>query len=260
MSGEIIGQAYSYQLLEELGSGLSSCVFKALRYDKGKYFEDLVALKILNSQTLDRLMKQEMVSLRAVSSPNLANMVAWDFCDGRPILVFEYVESVSLKQLVGRHELSLEEISELLRQIQQGLMDLSQAGVCHGDLSPENILIDCRGRVRLIDYGLGNVLGRLGTQPYVAPEVEQGVWANPTSDLFSLSVIGWELLKDRAGSTQVESCLWIWQSPAPSNRTWQKIEMDPCSPLSLAKKVQSLIHGGARTTQPLPSVYLGDFR
>ena len=251
MVGEIVGQAYGYRLIEELGSGRTSRVFKALRYDKARYFEDVVVIKVLDSQISDTLMRNEMMSLRSVQSPQLAAMLAWDFDGDQPILVFEYVESISLARLFEIEQLSGQQTQEILRQIQQGLIDLAEAGVCHGDLSLDNVLVDARGGVQLIDYGLGNVLGRVGTPPYIAPEVEQGAWANSASDMYSLGVIANQLLGTEARPTELLAAIVSWQKQDPFQRKWQNIKVNPSAREQLADKTRKILAGNNGGTQPL---------
>ncbi|MCB0384087.1 MAG: protein kinase [Bdellovibrionales bacterium] len=251
MEREICGQAFDYEWLDLLGEGGSSKVFKALRRDKNKYFQDLVVIKILKSRNSDQRTRQELGSLRAVQCVHVSPLLAWDFYQQHPILVFEYTDSVSLRELLQAHSLLPREIGEIARQVQIGLQSLSSVGLCHGDLSPGNILIDTVGRVRLIDYGLGNVVGRMGTYPFVAPEVLNGQWANATSDLYSLGVLVTHLLGETRWFSGLKRLAQQWCQEEPTNRSWQSITTCPRSQDSLGGKVRFLLRKGDRGTASL---------
>jgi serine/threonine protein kinase len=111
--------------------------------------------------------------------------------DGRPALILEYVDGVSLALFSQSCLLANDEVEEVLAQLEVAVLDLYKAGVFHGDLSPHNILIDGEGRLRLLDFGLANCAGgdiRL-TPEFAAPERHAGSPANLTADIFSIGRI-----------------------------------------------------------------------
>ncbi|MNX96505.1 Serine/threonine-protein kinase Pkn1 [compost metagenome] len=109
------------------------------------------------------------------------------------------------EHLDGRRPvLSCEEALDLVRQVGEALAYAHDQGVVHRDLKPENLMRD-GSRVTVLDFGLASLAGieqptevaPAGTPRYMAPEVLQGLAADPRSDVFSLAVVLYELLTGR---------------------------------------------------------------
>jgi serine/threonine protein kinase len=180
-----------YELLERLGEGGQGCVFKALRRDPATGLSEMVALKVLHSETAHSLWKQEFESLRRVRSPYCVQLLSFDRVEGRPALVLEFVDGVSLSHLGRSGLLSEEDIAEIVAQIEFALLELNQFGIFHGDLSPANVLVDRDGRIKLLDFGLANTGGpeTRVTPDFAAPERLAGGHPSLASDLYSLGAI-----------------------------------------------------------------------
>lgn len=191
-----------YQKLEALGDGSQGRVFKALRVDRASGLSATVALKILHSETAVELWKSEFESLRRVRSLYCVQVLYFDRVGGRPTLVLEYVDGLSLSHLGRTFLLDPDDVREISAQIQVGLQDLQEFGIPHGDLSPANVLIDRGGRIRLLDFGLANHGGprpRL-TPDFASPHRLAGGAPTLADDLFSLAKLEAYLLgKDAAG-------------------------------------------------------------
>ena len=180
-----------YKLLELLGEGGQGRVFKALRRDRETGLCETVALKVLHSETAVELWKQEFESLRKVRSPFCVQVLSFDRVQGRPALVLEFVDGVALTHLGRSCVLDDGDINEILAQLEAALKDLNHFEVFHGDLSPANVLIDCAGMVKLLDFGLANTGGaeaRL-TPEFAAPERLAGQQPDLSTDLYSLGAI-----------------------------------------------------------------------
>ena len=167
-------------------------VYRALRGSPP--FQQETALKIFDCDGPAFQAEWESLS-RASALPCCVNLLGAErFAGGKAALVLEFVNGVTLYDLIRRAELVQEEIACLMIQIYRGLKSLSAVGLVHGDLSLFNILLTAQGRIRFIDFGKGNGRGR-GTTPFTAPEVKAGFPADFTSDLFSLGVIEFFLKK-----------------------------------------------------------------
>jgi serine/threonine protein kinase len=184
-------RSIKYELLERLGEGGQGCVFKALRRDPVTGLSEMVALKVLHSETTHSLWRKEFESLKRVRSPYCVQVLSFDRVDGRPSLVLEFVDGASLNHLGRSGLLDESDIEEILSQIELALLDLNRSDIFHGDLSPGNVLIDREGSIKLLDFGLANSGGteaRL-TPDFASPERLAGEHPSLASDLYSLGAI-----------------------------------------------------------------------
>lgn len=115
----------------------------------------------------------------------------------------EFIDGVTLKQWLEEHpDAPVEEQLYLADQLLNGLRALHRADVIHGDLKPDNIMVDTQGLVRIVDFGSCHCRGMeqhvasipLGTRDYTAPELVDGESPSEQSDLFSAAVIIHEML------------------------------------------------------------------
>lgn len=115
----------------------------------------------------------------------------------------EFIDGVTLQQWLREHpDAAVEEKLYLADQLLNGVRALHRADVIHGDLKPDNIMVDTRGLVRIVDFGSCHCRGMeqhtssipLGTRHYSAPELVDGETPSEQSDLFSAAVIIHEML------------------------------------------------------------------
>lgn len=209
------------RLQELLGEGSQGRVFKALRRDRRTGLSQTVAVKILHSRNAVELWRNEFESLLRVRSPYCVQVLSFERVQGHPALVLEYVEGVTLRDLVNMSVLSLEEIAEIRIQIEVGLRDLAREKLFHGDLSPHNVMVDHEGRIRLFDFGLANSQtqhARL-TPEFAAPERLQGQKPSLNSDLFSLQRLEAFLKGDRQHERTEGSPSRRFSSPVQQQKT-----------------------------------------
>lgn len=216
-----------YENLELLGEGGQARVFKALRRDRASGLSDTVALKILHSETAVELWKKEFESLRKVRSPYCVQVMAFDRVRRRPALILEFVDGVSLLQLGRTCVLDPSDVREVCAQIEAGLKDLLAFGIVHGDLSPGNVMVDRKGQIKLLDFGLANTGGaqmRL-TPQFASPERMDGAAPTILDDLYSLR--------------QIESYL-LGRSLSPS-REWRAVPPNTNARERLSRKVDGFL-------------------
>jgi serine/threonine protein kinase len=185
-----------FQILELAGEGLNSHVYKALRTDASGTISQTVALKILKSKKEILFWRQEVESLLEVRSDFCVKVLGFEWVKDQPAVVLEWLEGVTLARLFETTEISQELAREILLQIQEGLVDLSLSGLCHGDLHMHNIFITREGRIKLIDFGRANAsrYKEQGTPQIMAPEIRfQNSSPNLWSDLYSLGQLGKQL-------------------------------------------------------------------
>ena len=185
-------KSFPYQIKEKLGEGLNAYVYKAVKEHPLRGPSQIVALKILKSKTCVKKWRKEFQTLSSISSPYCVSVLGWEILNSKLSLVLEWVEGVTLRDLFLMKEMKEEEILFLCWQIQQGLIDLREAGSYHGDLSPLNVLINTYGQVKLIDFGLSYLEESFFTssfqvtKEFAAPEILMGKKPDYFSDLYSL--------------------------------------------------------------------------
>lgn len=181
-------QGLKYRILFSFKQNSSKQIFKAVRENKTEELQQEVLLKIFLDE--EQSYKWEFESLSQVSSPYCVRLLGFENFGDKKALILEYINGVSLFQLMNIFFLKPEEINHILVSIYKGLEDLSKQGLCHGDLSLDNVLIDENAHIKLIDFGKANYEQDIqGTPPFSAPEIFKGVRASFLSDLYSLGVI-----------------------------------------------------------------------
>lgn len=229
--------AVSYDLQENLGEGLNSVVYKARRSDPYRRLHQTVALKILKSRNMVDVWKNEFASLERIQHRNCVRVFGFDWIEGRPALILEYVQGVSLRQLCLHGPLPRPWAFEILAQVQAGLNSMKEHGVCHGDLSPNNVMIDFSGCVKILDFGWCSGRGSVRATPdFAAPELLTGSAPGFASDLYSIGALEKLLLQTESPRLNLNPQL---RPPitAPPN---------PRRQLSLGRHVKGLVEHRAR--------------
>ncbi len=205
----LIGTVLSgrYRLDGKLGSGGMSTVYLAL----DQTLQRQVAAKVLHREMSDQpdqleRFRREARAVAQVSHPNVVSVIdAGNDVDGHPYIVFEYVEGETLKQRIDRlGRLPLDEAAAYAIEIGRGLQAAHHAGMVHRDVKPQNVLIDTEGRAKVTDFGIAlsqeadglTRTGRvLGTTDYVSPEQAMGKEVDQRSDVYSLGILLYEMLR-----------------------------------------------------------------
>ena len=228
------------KLGRELGCGEQGRVFEGLRVDPATGLRQVVAVKVLHSGTAVDLWRQEFSSLAGVRSPHCVRVLSFERVDGRPALILEYVRGVSLAEWRRSEWGEYADAREILAQVHAGLRDLADQDSVHGDLSPKNVMIDDRGQIRLLDFGLANGSGERTrcTPEFAAPERTLGLPPDYRSDLYSLARLGQYLADDFDAGDLL--------SVEPERRTPPTEHSDPDRAVALGVKVNALLARAAR--------------
>jgi len=136
--------------------------------------------------------------------PNIATVFDYGEDDGTAYLVMELVPGQPLSRIIAeRAPLSAPETSSILAQAATALEAAHQGGVVHRDVKPANIIITPSGTTKLTDFGISRAIDTapltqtgqvLGTAQYLSPEQALGQSATASSDIYSLGVVGYEML------------------------------------------------------------------
>ena len=197
-----------YKVLQEIGRGGMAVVYLARQPE----LERLVALKEMHGplvgdpQFARRFVREARIAA-SLSHPNIVTIHDVDGGD-TPFIAMEYLEAGSLRGSVGR--LTLAQCCGILQDVLAGLEHAEHVGVVHRDLKPENLLLTQHGRVKIADFGLAKATNGgpslsvltgtgqvLGTPAYMAPEQITGEAVGPSTDLYAVGCIAYELLTGR---------------------------------------------------------------
>jgi eukaryotic-like serine/threonine-protein kinase len=227
--GELIAGRYEVDRL--LGRGGMSSVYKA----HDTLLERNVALKILHERHLEddeyvERFRREARVVAQLSHPNIVTVIDRGEADGKPFIVFEYVDGQTLDELVGtRGALPVDQALEIAIAIARGLAFAHRHGLVHRDVKPQNILLNGDRQPKVTDFGIARSLDVqkgvtqtgtvLGTSNYIAPEQASGDGASVQSDVYSLGVVLFELLTGSVpfvGENFVTVAMQHINEPAPS--------------------------------------------
>ena len=150
-----------------------------------------------------RFLREARLAAR-LSHPNIVGVYDAGAENGIPYIVMEYVEGETVSDLVRRRgRVGPVEAVALALQACSGLQTAHDAGLVHRDIKPQNLLITPDGTLKIADFGIARSLDGtrltqagtvLGTAGYLAPEQAAGGRSTPSSDLYSLAVVAYELL------------------------------------------------------------------
>src|SRR5258705_3466303 len=184
-----------YRILTLLGRGGMGEVYRATDLTLGQS----VALKFLPEEAASnqRLLKRfhaEVRVARLVSHPNVCRVYDIGEVEGMPFISMEYVDGEDLASLLTRiGRLPSDKAIETARKLCAGLAPAHDRGVIHPDLKPQNIMMNKRGEVVIMDFGLPAIASELtgpearnGTPAYMSPEQLRGEAVTGKSDIYAL--------------------------------------------------------------------------
>ena len=241
MISEIISH---YRIVKELGVGGMGEVYLAEDTRLGRQ----VAIKVLPASYQydpERRTKflAEARATSALRSPHIAAIYDIGEHEGSMYIVMEYVEGELLSEKLKRGPLVIREAIDFATQIADALSEAHSLGIVHSDVKASNLIVNERGMVKLLDFGIAAAVGSNGTEvddstkkvgqqtalgvpdgtvSYMSPEQAIGRPVDQRSDIFSLGVVLYEMLTARLpfdGSTSAETLDNIIHSePLPTTR------------------------------------------
>src|SRR5215210_1835781 len=195
-----------YQLLERLGSGGMSDVFRA----RDLMLERSVAIKVLHEQysndnAFQQRFRQEARAAANLSHPNIVTVHDFGLDHGQLFIVMEYIPGKDLKTILRqRGRFSVEEAIPIMVQACAGIGYAHRAGLVHCDIKPHNMILTPDARLKVTDFGIARALSTImpderadvvwGSPQYFSPEQATGEAPSPASDVYSLGVVFYEVL------------------------------------------------------------------
>lgn len=203
------GLGSGFELGDRLGQGGFALVYVAT----DTRLKRRVAVKVLREELAEdeaaaERFRREAEAVAALRHPNVIPIYGVGESDGVTFFIMPLVDGGSLAdRLVREPRVSIDEARRILREAASGLAAAHRAGIVHRDIKPDNMLLDGpESRVILTDFGIAKALsgGRpgltetgavIGTPHYMSPEqVGSGGAVDPRSDVYSLGVVGYQLL------------------------------------------------------------------
>jgi serine/threonine protein kinase/tetratricopeptide (TPR) repeat protein len=238
----VIGQVLShYRILEKLGEGGMGVVYKA----QDLKLTRTVALKSLphgfeaHEPERSRLI-QEARATAILNHPHICTIHDIEEHEGQLFIVMEYVDGRTLRDLLPVKR--IQDAIDYAVQIAEALQEAHAHGIIHRDIKTENIMVNSKNRVKVMDFGLAKFKGSLkltrtgakvGTVTHMAPEQIRGEQVDARSDIFSFGIVLYEMLTGRMpfGGDYEEALLYSILNAEPTPIR----DLRPEVPLALEK-------------------------
>ena len=233
-----------YQLSSRVAIGGMGEVWQATDLVIGR----VVAIKILKDEYLGdpgflERFRAEARHAALVNHEGIANVFDYGEEDGSAYLVMELVPGEALSAIIERERvLNTDRVLDIVAQTAMALQAAHAAGLVHRDIKPGNLLITPDGRVKITDFGIARIADQvpltatgqvMGTVQYLSPEQASGHSASPSTDIYSLGIVAYEMLAGRrpfTGESQVAIAM------AQINET------PPELPVTIAEPVRNLVY------------------
>ncbi|MDE6382360.1 MAG: serine/threonine protein kinase [Muribaculaceae bacterium] len=220
----------NYVIIRKIGEGGMGQVFLA----KNRSIHQFVAIKMLHprfggSPELRERFRQEAIMLSSLDHPNIVKFLNYVENEQGVFLIMEYVDGMTLEDFINRKNgLIVEERAyPMMLSIIDAFSYAHSRGIVHRDIKPGNILIGRDGTVKILDFGIAQIVSesddrdlRGGTVSYMSPEQTLDRPLDIRSDIYSLGVLFWQMLTGRApydeselSAFEIKKC--IQEQPLP---------------------------------------------
>jgi serine/threonine protein kinase/tetratricopeptide (TPR) repeat protein len=197
-----------YRIVRKIGSGGMGDVYSAhdTELDRDVVLKFL-APHLCSDEDCRVRFRREAQAAAKLKHPSIVTIHEVSEFKGRPFFAMEYCEGRPLRELIKGGNLGINRIVGIAVKICEGLSEAHCTGIVHRDIKPSNIIVDDKGHVKLLDFGLATVKGKdkltrtgstLGTVGYMSPEQIRGETVDQRSDLFSLGVVLYEMIANKA--------------------------------------------------------------
>jgi serine/threonine protein kinase len=202
----------AYRIEAVLGAGGMGKVYRAVDTRLGR----AVALKFLNrlffADGSERLVREARAAAR-LDHPNICSIYEVVEDEDGCFIAMQYIEGETLANRISRSPIDVQEALEITSQIADALSEAHAKGIVHRDVKPQNIMITPRGQAKVLDFGLAASVSRIdpsiceveevtplpetepiaGTVAYMSPEQACGQEVDARTDLYSLTVVLFEM-------------------------------------------------------------------
>ncbi len=214
-----------YKILKEIGKGGMGVVYKASdsKLHRTVAIKALAAELVGDEKARTRFLREARAA-SAIDHPNICTVYEINEVEGVLFFVMPYIEGQNLKKYINGRPLPVEQALEFALQISDALAEAHHRNVLHRDIKSANVMINERGQLKILDFGLAKLtktsseeslvmneltqLGKpFGTASYMSPEQARGEAADARSDIFSLGIVMYEMLTGRLpfrGKTSVD--------------------------------------------------------
>jgi eukaryotic-like serine/threonine-protein kinase len=204
MSHLDLTQVGKYQILDLIGEGAMGVVYRAL----DPVLNRVVAIKVMgdgiarNDEHRDRFLREAQAA-GSLQHPNVITIFDFGEVEGHLFIAMEYLEGSDLAHLLAQHTpLSIAEKLDIAIDVLSGLAFAHKRGLVHRDVKPANIRVTDDGRAKIMDFGIVHLSSSdmtktgvaLGTPDYMAPEQIAGGKVTPSTDIFAMGAVTYELL------------------------------------------------------------------
>ncbi len=197
-----------YQIIEPLGKGAMGTVYKG----NDPAIDRLVALKTIRLDSiadpteiheLKERLAREAKAAGNLSHPNIVTIYDYGLSGNLQYIAMEFIEGYTLDSVLRRNlQLNYRILASIVMQVCSALEYAHSMGIIHRDIKPANIMVMDGFRVKVMDFGIAHFESSsmtqtgvaMGTPNYISPEQLQGKEVTPSSDIFSLGVVLYELL------------------------------------------------------------------
>ena len=189
----VFGETGNFLLERELGRGGMGGVYMG----RDKMLDRPVAVKVMlkeygsDAEFVERFKREAQAAARLIH-PNIAQIYSYGIADGMPYIAMELVAGGSLDQLMKNApgKTDVPRIMKIGEQVAQALRCAADQGLVHGDIKPENILLDANGNAKIVDFGLAGMQKNTdeiwGTPYYISPEKVRKEVVDYRADMYSL--------------------------------------------------------------------------
>lgn len=228
--GHLLGGRY--KIISVLGEGGMANVYLA----EDIILQRKVAVKVLrldlqkDPQTIQRF-QREALSTSELSHPHIVSILDVGTDGNCHYLVMDYVDGSDLEEYIQHNNpILLPKVIDIMDQILSAVALAHKHNVIHRDLKPQNILMDKKGNIKIVDFGIAIALNQstmtqtntaMGSVHYMSPEQARGSMATKQSDIYSLGIILYKLLTGTVpftGENAVAVALKHFQEKTPSLR------------------------------------------